>query len=269
MVESACPICGKTFRSIPRRADMRPGLRMPGVISLQYSAEGHELCLDELDRLAAEKRAEEDRRAAEEEEAYRKAQEEEKSRRRRESSGIPAELLERRTFLTFLPDKHSQRAFDALRSWEMGPGYLIHGPPGTGKTHLLISLAGQLLQRGTAVRFENLNRLLGTLRSLVSQNEHLRFEEDVCRLETVPALLLDDLGAEKLTEWAEAVLERILSVRYDLERPTFFSSNLTESGLAAVFSARTASRIAGLVREAIVVSGVDKRKPTTGRSPTR
>ena len=56
-------------------------------------------------------------------------------------------------------------------------------------------------------------------------------------------LILDDLGAERLTEWAAERLYMLIGQRHDEERTTVFTSNLSLEDVAAKLGERTTWRI--------------------------
>jgi DNA replication protein DnaC len=70
-------------------------------------------------------------------------------------------------------------------------------------------------------------------------------------------LILDDVGAEKVTEFHEENLYNLLNYRYSAQKPTAFTSNLKIDDLP--YSARIKSRIHGLATE-IHLSGMDYRR---------
>jgi DNA replication protein DnaC len=44
-----------------------------------------------------------------------------------------------------------------------------------------------------------------------------------------PLLVLDDLGAERLTDWVEETMNVIVNARYNAKRPTLFTSNYEDA----------------------------------------
>jgi DNA replication protein DnaC len=102
--------------------------------------------------------------------------------------------------------------------------------------------------------------LLGTLRGMMNtqRSDADRTEEFIQQLSVVPVLVLDDLGTEKLSDWSESVLFRIIDSRYTTRRPLLVSSNLT---LERLGSERLASRLGDVRRcEVIVNPAPDWRK---------
>jgi DNA replication protein DnaC len=109
------------------------------------------------------------------------------------------------------------------------PGLLIVGSPGTGKTHLAVAALRQLLARGhEGIFFDYLN-LLDRIRS--SYNEALgASDRETYRtaLET-EILLLDDLGAHRVTEWVQDIVTSIVTHRCNHKQPLIATTNLADS----------------------------------------
>ena len=60
----------------------------------------------------------------------------------------------------------------------------------------------------------------------------------------VPVLVIDDLGAEKISDWSRQVMYLLIDRRYRNCSQTIITSNLTHQGLADQLDARIASRVA-------------------------
>lgn len=72
--------------------------------------------------------------------------------------------------------------------------------------------------------------LLDTLRSLLMNNEAKN--EFVTKLKSIQLLILDDLGACNLSDWATEILYIIIDYRYDEMKKTYYTSNFTLEQLA-------------------------------------
>lgn len=125
------------------------------------------------------------------------------------------------------------------------------GGVGCGKTHLCAAAANGLRSVGVAVLFLTVPAMLGALRDDLDKTEGF-----IRQLTNVPVLVLDDLGTETLTEWAETILFRVVDGRYTHKRPLLISSNLA---LEKLGMERIASRIGGLA-EIVVNTGKDWRR---------
>lgn len=83
---------------------------------------------------------------------------------------------------------------------------------------------------------------------------------DLQRLQSADLLLLDDLAAERGSEWTVEVLYRLLDYRYAWELPTIITSNVPPPQITERLGERIASRIAGMGRT-VVLEGPDHRRP--------
>lgn len=114
--------------------------------------------------------------------------------------------------------------YQAVKS---GRGLFVTGAIGTGKTHLASAIAMRLIDAGRSVRFET---MVGILRQL--RNDFATHASDVLeRCVGCDALVLDDLGKEKPTEWALSVLYEVVNVRYANGLPIVVTTNHSPSGL--------------------------------------
>lgn len=143
-------------------------------------------------------------------------------------------------------------------------GIYLHGNFGCGKSYLVAALFNELAKKGIKSTIVYFPELLRSLKSgFGNDNEYAdRFEE----IKNSHILLIDDIGAEKVTEWSrDEVLGSILQYRMDSNLPTFFTSNLSieelESHLAltknktdAVKARRIIERIKFLTKEIKMVS---------------
>jgi len=105
-------------------------------------------------------------------------------------------------------------------------GLFLLGPPGVGKTHLAVAVLRQVIMtRGAFGVFYDTRDLLRVIRSTYDPVSRTQ-EMDVLRpVIECDLLVLDDLGAEKTSEWVEETLNLIVNARYSDRRTTIFTSN--------------------------------------------
>ncbi len=104
------------------------------------------------------------------------------------------------------------------------PGLFLYGDVGRGKTHLLVGLVQALiLEKGVPARFVEFSRLLGMLKEGFSAG---RFGTDLMgELSAIPVLAIDELGKGRMTDWELAVIDEIISRRYNAMRCTLATTN--------------------------------------------
>jgi DNA replication protein DnaC len=150
------------------------------------------------------------------------------------------QVLERMTFESFAPEGHGlppdkranlRWAYNVARDFARNPeGWLVlKGGYGCGKTHLAASIANRCVQRGQPVLFITVPDLLDRLRASYApantEEQPLPFQTRFHEIRTAPVLILDDLGTESTTSWAQEKLYQIFNHRYNARLPTVITTN--------------------------------------------
>ena len=103
---------------------------------------------------------------------------------------------------------------------------LIQGSYGVGKTHLAAAIGHECLARGEKVIFSTTPDLLDYLRAAYAPNAEVSYDQKFDQMCTVPLLILDDLGAESATPWAQEKLYQLINARYRTKLPTVITTNM-------------------------------------------
>jgi DNA replication protein DnaC len=117
-----------------------------------------------------------------------------------------------------------QEAFRASSRFAANPqGWLmLVGSCGCGKTHLAAAIANQRLESGAAVFFTTTPDLLDSLRAAFTSPENYRLL--FARVREVELLVLDDLGAQRSSQWSSEKLLQILTHRANAALPTVITA---------------------------------------------
>ena len=102
-------------------------------------------------------------------------------------------------------------------------GLFLHGNFGCGKTFLISCLLNELhIKKNASIEIVYFPEALRTLK-----DDWDLFADKMDNYQKVDLLLIDDIGAEKVTDWGrDEVLGTILQSRMNDKLPTFFTSNL-------------------------------------------
>lgn len=147
----------------------------------------------------------------------------------------------------FMVNEGNQKAYDSVLKLLEGQArhYLLTlvGDVGRGKTHLAIGALWKGLDNGLVARYWQCEALLDDLRDGY-QNSNYRVVMN--RVQKSDLLILDDIGAEKVTEWTGAKMDQIIDYRYEGGLRTIVTTNLKVQQLAP--------RIASRLKEGVVVA---------------
>lgn len=99
------------------------------------------------------------------------------------------------------------------------------GAPGLGKTHLSISIITELIFAfNKNCLFKQFRDLLSDIKDIYVKGESEKEYVDV--LCSYDVLVIDDLGATRMSEWEVSVLDNLIAKRYNSKKHTLFNSNL-------------------------------------------
>jgi DNA replication protein DnaC len=140
-----------------------------------------------------------------------------------------------------------------------GRGLWLFGDTGTGKTTLAMLVSKMALESGHSVAIYSLPKLLAHIRRTYDSepggDSYLAFFE---RLTSVDLLHIDDLGAEKRSDWVLEQLYALINERYEAQRSVLVTTNLPHEELEEQIGSRTVSRLSQICDE-VPLFGSDRR----------
>jgi DNA replication protein DnaC len=146
---------------------------------------------------------------------------------------------------------------------EKGRGVWLFGDPGTGKTTLAMLVSKLALEKSRSVAIYSLPKLLARIRQTYDAepggDSYLTFFE---RLTSVDLLHIDDLGAEKRSDWVLEQLYALVNERYEAQRSILVTTNLDDKQLEEQIGQRTVSRLVEMCGACMIpMHGHDRREP--------
>lgn len=138
-----------------------------------------------------------------------------------------------------------------------GKGLLLFGTVGTGKTYIAACIANALIDKGYSVLMTNFARIANTVQGLFEGKQ-----DYYDSLNRFPLLIIDDLSAERKTEYMQEIVFNVIDSRYRAGLPLIITTNLSSEELknpADVTFQRTYSRLLEMCIP-VKVEGKDKRR---------
>lgn len=142
-------------------------------------------------------------------------------------AGIQDKELYNYTFENAENDKYIEKAKKYCENWkaiyENNNGLLLWGDVGTGKTFVAGCIANYLLQHRVSVLVTSLSKIINNLQgfTIADKNEYLD------SLNKFKLLILDDLGAERQSDFALEQVFNVIDSRYKNGQPIIITTNLT------------------------------------------
>ncbi len=108
------------------------------------------------------------------------------------------------------------------------PGLLFIGDPGTGKTHLAVAALQRLIARGFEGVFYDYQNLLNSIKAGYNESSNTSDREAYQSAMEAEVLLLDDLGAHRVTDWVEDTVTSIITYRCNHKKALIATTNLKD-----------------------------------------
>src|SRR3990172_1156355 len=121
-----------------------------------------------------------------------------------------------------------QRCVDDAEAFAQDPqGWLVFvGASGCGKTHIAAAVANRCLEQGTPALFVVVPDLLDHLRAAYKPDAEVGYDQLFEQVRNAPVLILDDLGTQSATPWAQEKLFQVITPRFNARLPTVVTTNV-------------------------------------------
>lgn len=178
------------------------------------------------------------------------------------SSGVPR-LYSGLTFEDYTETPENKKAVEAahwILNSDKKESIYLYGSKGTGKTMLASIITNELIRHGKPVLFSSVPELMADIRASFKTDNTA---DVIDSIKQAAVLILDDLGAERATEWVGEQIFSIINSRYENNMQTIITSNFTPDELILHFADKTQgeriiSRIYGMCVR-VNISGKDWR----------
>ena len=183
-------------------------------------------------------------------------------------SGL-SQQMPSQTFGNFVPDTETGEAYRLALEFAENPTeyhiFTIRGGVGTGKTHLLQAIGWASLDAGRQPKFISVASWLDKLRGTFDDDSPVSFSALYRPLEATQMLLLDDIGAERMTNWCQEQLYKIVNHRYQEGLPMAVSMNLDAAKAVDIYGERTTDRLLDTGSGRVRVVNTGSKSYRTGR----
>ena len=119
------------------------------------------------------------------------------------------------------------------------PGLLLIGEAGTGKTHLAVAALRKIVEKGFECLFCDYQNLLDRIRSGYDPTSNSSDKEAYRIALDSEVLLLDDLGAHRVTDWVEDTVTSIVTWRCNHRKALIATTNLPDGDAGSVLAEKS------------------------------
>jgi len=159
--------------------------------------------------------------------------------------------LEEQTFKNWDTNIGSKRLFRFTQKYaenfdeilKDGIGFYLYGPTGGGKTYAVSCIANELKEKFIPVICISSINLFARIKDSFSSKNNESQNSIINNLNDAKLLIIDDLGAEVVSEWSKSVIYEIVDTRIRKKLPLILTSNIEPEKLKKIYGLRIFERI--------------------------
>lgn len=136
---------------------------------------------------------------------------------------------------------------------------LLIGTTGTGKTHISTAIAKVVISQGFDVLYDSAQNIIDDFEADKFKSGYNNTESRSSKYLECDLLIIDDLGAEFVTQFSVSALYNLINTRQNKGLSTIISTNLSAGELAGKYEGRIYSRIIGADYTVLRFEGSDRR----------
>lgn len=168
-------------------------------------------------------------------------------------AGIP-ERFKTRTLDTYIIDQNStkqQRIYNFCKDYaanfdsvkKTGRSFLMLGTVGTGKTHLSIGIALEIMKTGHSAVFTSASKIFRSIKDTYHKGSHQKESEVMAIYTQCDLLIIDEVGVHRGSDFEKETFFDVINERYESIRPTIILSNLTIEEIKVFLGERVFDRL--------------------------
>lgn len=169
------------------------------------------------------------------------------------NSGIPERFKDRYlSSYVINPNNHKQqRIFDFCKSYaddfanvkKTGRSFLMLGTVGTGKTHLSIGIALEIIKAGHTSIFTSASKIFRAIKDTYQKNSNQKESEIMAIYTKCDLLIIDEVGVQRGSDFEKETFFDVINERYENMLPTIILSNLTIDEIKEFLGERVFDRL--------------------------
>lgn len=164
-------------------------------------------------------------------------------------AAVPERFLSRNFENYEVTSPESEKALKSARRYaetfadNNGASMIMHGKVGTGKTHLAVSIANDLIKQGFQPVFTSVYKAMMKIKESYSKTSQMTEQEAIDIFIEPDLLILDEVGVQFNSETEKMYLFEIINGRYEKMKSTILITNMNIEDLEKCIGTRVLDRL--------------------------